>query len=89
MFKADVEAVVNAAVGKKEQMNHNSRYMVSAMLAGAYVGIGIVLIFKLGRRSRCRFALPIPRHGSGIRDRAHVGGVRRIRAVYRESYVLR
>ena len=23
MFKADVEAVVNAAVGKKEQMNHN------------------------------------------------------------------
>ncbi len=49
MFKTDVEAVVNAAVGKKEQMNSNLlRYMVSAMLAGAYVGIGIVLIFKLG-----------------------------------------
>lgn len=30
-------------------MNNNLlRYMVSAMLAGAYVGIGIVLIFKLG-----------------------------------------
>lgn len=43
MFKTDVEAVVNAAVGKKEQMNSNLlRYMVSAMLAGAYVGIGIV-----------------------------------------------
>lgn len=49
MFKVDVEAVANAAAAKKEQMNGNLlRYMVSAMLAGAYVGIGIVLIFKLG-----------------------------------------
>lgn len=49
MFAQNVEAVVQAAVKKKEQMNDSFlRYFVSAMLAGAYVGIGIMLIFKLG-----------------------------------------
>ncbi|CAM3309871.1 MULTISPECIES: formate/nitrite transporter family protein [Paenibacillus] len=49
MFASDVEAVVQTAVKKKEMMNESLlRYIVSTMLAGAYVGIGIVLIFKLG-----------------------------------------
>lgn len=49
MFTQGVETVVEAAVKKKEQMNANLiRYVISTLLAGAYVGIGIVLIFKLG-----------------------------------------
>ncbi|KKO52118.1 formate/nitrite transporter family protein [Paenibacillus sp. DMB20] len=49
MFTQGVETIVEAAVKKKEQMNANLiRYVISTLLAGAYVGIGIVLIFKLG-----------------------------------------
>ncbi|WP_054957794.1 formate/nitrite transporter family protein [Paenibacillus dakarensis] len=49
MYTQSVENVVEAAVKKKEYMNANLiRYMVSTLLAGAYVGIGIILIFKLG-----------------------------------------
>ena len=49
MFTQGVEAVVEAAVKKKEQMNTDlPRYIVSALLAGAYIGIAIVLIFRLG-----------------------------------------
>ncbi|WP_435925078.1 formate/nitrite transporter family protein [Paenibacillus sp. DYY-L-2] len=49
MFTQNVEAIVEAAVKKKEKMNESlSRYLVSAMLAGAYVGLGIILIFSVG-----------------------------------------
>ncbi|SCW55416.1 nitrite transporter NirC [Paenibacillus tianmuensis] len=49
MFTSSVEAIVEAAVKKKEKMNENlARYAVSALLAGAYVGLGIILIFSVG-----------------------------------------
>ncbi|WP_059043668.1 formate/nitrite transporter family protein [Paenibacillus rubinfantis] len=49
MFTPNVEAIVEAAVKKKEKMNESlPRYLVSAMLAGAYVGLGIILIFSIG-----------------------------------------
>lgn len=49
MFTQNVEAIVEAAVKKKEKMNESlPRYIVSAMLAGAYVGLGIILIFSVG-----------------------------------------
>lgn len=49
MFKQNVEAIVEAAVKKKEKMNESvPRYFVSSMLAGAYVGLGIILIFSIG-----------------------------------------
>lgn len=49
MFKQNVEAIVEAAVKKKEKMNESlPKYFVSSMLAGAYVGLGIILIFSIG-----------------------------------------
>ncbi|GJM77953.1 hypothetical protein HMSSN139_04490 [Paenibacillus sp. HMSSN-139] len=49
MFTPNVEVIVETAVKKKEKMNESlPRYFVSAMLAGAYVGLGIILIFSIG-----------------------------------------
>ncbi|MNZ64669.1 Nitrite transporter NirC [compost metagenome] len=49
MLTQNVEAIVEAAVKKKEKMNESlPKYFVSAMLAGAYVGLGIILIFSIG-----------------------------------------
>lgn len=49
MYTPSVEAMVETAVKKKEKMNQSlARYAVTAMLAGAYVGLGIILIFSVG-----------------------------------------
>lgn len=49
MFAESVRSIVEAAVKKRDFMNeHPLRYFISAMLAGAYVGLGIILIFSLG-----------------------------------------
>lgn len=49
MFSSNIEALVEAAVKKKDKMNESlPRYFVSAMLAGAYVGLAIILIFSIG-----------------------------------------
>lgn len=49
MFTESVKSVVEAAVKKRDFMNeHPLRYWISAMLAGAFVGLGIILIFSLG-----------------------------------------
>ncbi|NGZ75758.1 formate/nitrite transporter family protein [Saccharibacillus alkalitolerans] len=49
MFTESVKSVVEAAVKKRDFMDkHPLRYFVSAMLAGAFVGLGIILIFSLG-----------------------------------------
>ncbi|MFC7681880.1 formate/nitrite transporter family protein [Paenibacillus sp. GCM10028914] len=49
MYTQGVENIVEAAAKKNEQMNGNLiRYFISALLAGAYIGVGIILIFKLG-----------------------------------------
>jgi len=49
MFTQSVETIVEAAVKKKEKMNESLlRYFVSTLLAGAYVGLGIILIFSVG-----------------------------------------
>lgn len=49
MFTQSVEGIVEAAVSKRDQMNKSlPRYFLAALLAGAYVGIGIILIFSLG-----------------------------------------
>ena len=49
LYTESVETIVEAAVKRKEKMNENiTRYMIAAALAGAYVGIGIILIFSLG-----------------------------------------
>lgn len=49
MFTESVKSVVEAAVKKRDFMDkHPLRYFVSAMLAGAFVGLGIILIFTLG-----------------------------------------
>lgn len=49
MFTQNLEAITDAAVKKKEMMKASfSRYFVLAMLAGAYVGLGIILIFSVG-----------------------------------------
>ncbi|WP_150275799.1 formate/nitrite transporter family protein [Paenibacillus tepidiphilus] len=49
MFTQNVENIVEAAVQKRDKMNESlPRYFLSAILAGAYVGIGIILIFTLG-----------------------------------------
>ncbi|WP_059052330.1 formate/nitrite transporter family protein [Paenibacillus senegalimassiliensis] len=49
MFSSNIEGLVEAAVKKKDKMNESlPRYFVSAMLAGAYVGLAIILIFSIG-----------------------------------------
>lgn len=49
MFTQSVENIVETAVGKRDKMNESlPRYLLAAILAGAYVGIGIILIFSLG-----------------------------------------
>lgn len=49
MFKGSLEAVNEAVEAKKKLMQSGTlRYIVSAMLAGAYVGFGIMLIFTVG-----------------------------------------
>ncbi|OWA34549.1 nitrite transporter NirC [Saccharibacillus sp. O16] len=49
MFTESVRSIVEAAVKKRDFMNqHPLRYFISAMMAGAYVGLGIILIFSLG-----------------------------------------
>lgn len=49
MFKESIESVVEAALKKKELMEQSLlRYLAASGLAGAYVGLGIVLIFSVG-----------------------------------------
>lgn len=49
MFTESVETIAQAAVAKRDKMNESlPRYILAALLAGAYVGIGIILIFTLG-----------------------------------------
>ncbi|WP_410514642.1 formate/nitrite transporter family protein [Paenibacillus sp. BR2-3] len=49
MFTQSVENIVEVAVSKRDKMNESMpRYFLAALLAGAYVGIGIILIFTLG-----------------------------------------
>jgi nitrite transporter NirC len=49
LYTQGVEAIVEAAVKKKDKMNESLiRYTIAAALAGAYIGIGIILIFSLG-----------------------------------------
>lgn len=49
MFKETLELVVKSALARKALFDSSKlRYMVSAALAGAYIGIGIILIFTVG-----------------------------------------
>ncbi|MFS0726595.1 formate/nitrite transporter family protein [Paenibacillus sp. 1P07SE] len=49
MYTPNVEGIIESAVKKRDAMNASlSRYMVSALMSGAYVGLGIVLIFSIG-----------------------------------------
>jgi nitrite transporter NirC len=49
MFTQNVENLVETALGKRDRMKESwSKYGLAAVLAGAYVGIGIILIFTLG-----------------------------------------
>lgn len=39
----------NTAVSKVKQLNHSkSKYLIMTMLAGFFVGLGIILIFTIG-----------------------------------------
>ena len=49
MYTPNVEGIIESAVKKRDAMNASlSRYMVSALMSGAYVGLGIILIFSIG-----------------------------------------
>ncbi|MFC4598240.1 formate/nitrite transporter family protein [Cohnella hongkongensis] len=49
MFKQNVEAIVEAGVAKANYMKREKLgYFIATMLAGAYVGFGIILIFTVG-----------------------------------------
>ncbi|MBE0529914.1 MAG: nitrite transporter NirC [Rhodospirillales bacterium] len=50
MYQATIDLFAQAAVAKAEAMRKNPfGFLVAAAMAGAYVGIGIVLIFSLGQ----------------------------------------
>ena len=49
MFKEEVKAVANAGKSKASLLKENKLgYMISAILAGLYIGFGIMLIFSIG-----------------------------------------
>ena len=49
MFKDEVQAVVKAGQSKVSLLRNNKMgYMVSSILAGLYIGLGIMLIFSIG-----------------------------------------
>ena len=49
MYRETIEQFVNSAVAKSEMLRRLPlAFFVSAMMAGAYVGIGIILIFSVG-----------------------------------------
>jgi nitrite transporter NirC len=49
MFKQNVEAIIELGVAKLSYMKQDKLgYFIATMLAGAYVGFGIILIFTLG-----------------------------------------
>lgn len=49
MFKEELNAVCNASLAKSNLLKNNFfGYFVSSMLAGMYVGLGILLIFSIG-----------------------------------------
>ena len=49
MFKEELKAVSNAGKSKVSLLKENKLgYMISAILAGLYVGFGIMLIFSIG-----------------------------------------
>lgn len=49
MYKQNVETIAEAGAVKRDYMKqHKLGYFISTLLAGAYVGIGIILIFALG-----------------------------------------
>src|SRR5690625_6384128 len=48
-MKATIDAFSNTATSKVNQLNNSkSKYMTLAMLAGFFVGLGIILIFTIG-----------------------------------------
>lgn len=48
-MKNTIQVVENAGVGKVNLMNRSlGKYLVSSMLAGLFVGLGIILIFTIG-----------------------------------------
>lgn len=49
MFKDEIQAVAGAAAGKKKLLENNPLgYFLLSMLAGIYVGIGVLLAFTVG-----------------------------------------
>lgn len=49
MFKEEIKAVTNAGKSKVSLLKENKLgYMISAILAGLYIGFGIMLIFSIG-----------------------------------------
>ena len=49
MFKDEVQAVAKAGKNKVSLLRNNKMgYMVSSVLAGLYIGLGIMLIFSIG-----------------------------------------
>lgn len=49
MYKQTVETIAEAGLVKRDYMKqHKLGYFISTLLAGAYVGLGIILIFTLG-----------------------------------------
>lgn len=49
MYKDTLEMMAERAVSKKEQLAQSKlRYLLGSGLAGAYVGLGIILIFSIG-----------------------------------------
>lgn len=49
MYKESIETVIQNTLKRKELLDQSLfRYLVSAGMAGAYVGLGIVLIFSIG-----------------------------------------
>lgn len=49
MYRESIETVVESALKRKKLMDESLlRYLIAAGLAGAYVGLGIVLIFSVG-----------------------------------------
>lgn len=49
MYKETIEKIGNSSVAKAFLLkNHKTKYLISSMLAGAFIGIGVIIAFTIG-----------------------------------------
>ena len=85
MYQDTIDQFAETAARKVKVIADNPLgFFIAAMMAGAYIGLGIIAIFSIGQGLDP--VGPLAGHGPDFRHRADAGGVRRRRAVHRPHH---